>query len=227
MYQSIICTTLTVIVLMASQHQPSSTEAKSLSISESEHYQAKMLHEKHRQQAEAAASAASGPNMWAILGQSKNDGKRPYSQPHNTSNDAALEQKHHNKQHHSKHSSKHHHPHHQHQHQNDAEQSSAEQPAEQAVKNVVGCPKCQQKDGHIMTEEELTELRIEYVKNQILKKLKLSKRPDVLPGAVPRPIAEGATLQPDDQDDDNDVDSVADDFYAKTNQKIIFPQLGE
>lgn len=84
------------------------------------------------------------------------------------------------------------------------------------------CPKC--KNELLMTEDELTELRIEYVKKQILKKLKLKERPQVSLGNIPRPVAEGATIQLDDSDD---IQSrVSEEFYARTTQKIIFPQLG-
>lgn len=84
------------------------------------------------------------------------------------------------------------------------------------------CPKC--KNELLMTEEDLTELRIEYVKKQILKKLKLKERPQVSVSSIPRPVAEGATIQLDDSDD---IQSrVSEEFYAKTTQKIIFPQMG-
>lgn len=90
------------------------------------------------------------------------------------------------------------------------------------------CPKCQNRPELRMTEEELTELRIEYVKNQILQKLKLTERPQVsvsLSNGLPKPVAEGATFLPDS--DDESITGIADDFYGKTTQKIIFPQLGE
>lgn len=89
-------------------------------------------------------------------------------------------------------------------------------------KNQSNCPKC--KNELLMTEDELTELRIEYVKKQILKKLKLKERPQVSVSHIPRPVAEGATIQLDDNDDMQS--RVSEEFYAKTTQKIIFPQLG-
>lgn len=89
-------------------------------------------------------------------------------------------------------------------------------------KNHANCPKC--KNELRMTEEELTELRIEYVKKQILRKLKLKERPQVSVSNIPKPVAEGATIQLDDSDDMQSRGS--EEFYAKTTQKIIFPQLG-
>lgn len=90
------------------------------------------------------------------------------------------------------------------------------------------CPKCQNRPEIRMTEEELTELRIEYVKNQILKKLKLTERPQVsvsLSSGLPKPVAEGATFLNDS--DDDSITGIPDEFYGKTTQKIVFPQLGE
>lgn len=90
-------------------------------------------------------------------------------------------------------------------------------------KSQSNCPKC--KNELRMTEQELTELRIEYVKKQILRKLKLKERPQVSVSSIPKPVAEGATIQYDDSDDIQQ--RVSEEFYAKTTQKIIFPQLGK
>lgn len=106
------------------------------------------------------------------------------------------------------------------------------------------CPRCKLHglDGEaaapsaaLATDEELTRLRIAFAKNQILKKLRLTEVPNVRLSGVPRPVAEGATYrQPSDADGDGIPDesaaetmSIADEFYAKTNQKIIFSELGE
>lgn len=89
-----------------------------------------------------------------------------------------------------------------------------------------GCTKCHHRDELMMTEQELTDLRIEFVKNQILKKLKLKERPQVSRSSVPRPVAEGATIQVD-ENDENSLTGIPDEYYARTTQKIIFPQLGE
>ena len=88
------------------------------------------------------------------------------------------------------------------------------------------CPKCHNRPEIRMTEEQLAELRLEYVKNQILKKLKLKDRPNVSLGGLPKPIAEGATFLSDTHSD-NDITGIPDEFYAKTTQKIIFPELGK
>lgn len=109
------------------------------------------------------------------------------------------------------------------------------------------CPKCRQgldgskttaqSSARVVTDDELTRLRIAFAKNQILKKLRLTDIPNVRLSGVPRPVAEGATYrQRDSNVDGSDANAdgydeenmnIADDFYAKTNQKIIFPELGE
>lgn len=108
------------------------------------------------------------------------------------------------------------------------EKSNEHHPNDHVMKIPSNCPKCQNRPEIRMTEEELTELRIEYVKNQILKKLKLTERPQVsvsLSSGLPKPVAEGATFLSDS--DDDSITGIPDEFYGKTTQKIIFPQLGE
>ena len=87
------------------------------------------------------------------------------------------------------------------------------------------CPKCQQ-NGVKVSEEHLTELRIEFVKNQILQKLRLTERPpqSLMMDVLPKPIADGDTIQ---VEVDDRPDPRLDDFYAKTTQKIIFLTRGE
>lgn len=75
-----------------------------------------------------------------------------------------------------------------------------------------------------MTEEELTKLRIEYVKNQILKKLRLTERPNVSVTNLPKPVAEGSMIS---EDEDEQQNHAFEQFYGKTTQKIIFLELGE
>lgn len=75
-----------------------------------------------------------------------------------------------------------------------------------------------------MTEEQLTKLRIEYVKNQILKKLQLTERPNVSATNLPRPIAEGSMINDDDEEEQQN--NAFEQFYGKTTQKIIFLELG-
>lgn len=91
--------------------------------------------------------------------------------------------------------------------------------------SLINCPKCQkQRDIQLLSEEELIKLRIEYVKMQILEKLQLKERPNVLLNSIPKPIADGVTINVDQKDPSSN--SIQDDFYAKTTQKIIFPELG-
>lgn len=202
---------LVAAAFVGSQLHASSADAKSLDISASEHHhQAKLLHQKQRQEAAAAAAAAVAPvtpNMWSILGQSAKGGE-PTGKTisHKGATDYALVHKHRHKHH---------------------RLSPADAQSDEATAPHTNCPKCQRNDEPMMTEEQLTELRIAYVKNQILKKLKLTERPKVSLSGVPRPVAEGATFQPDDNAEEQALKSHAEEFYAKTKQKIIFPQLGE
>lgn len=90
-------------------------------------------------------------------------------------------------------------------------------------KVITNCPKCHNKQEAVqMTEEQLTELRIEYVKNQILKKLKLKEPPKVSLSDLPRPVIEGATME---RAEDESTGGIPDEYYAQTTQKIFFPQL--
>ncbi|XP_032677367.1 bone morphogenetic protein 2-A isoform X2 [Odontomachus brunneus] len=76
-------------------------------------------------------------------------------------------------------------------------------------------------------KDPLTELRVEYVKEQILKKLRLSKPPAVsMPlSTLPKPLINGnvlelrpgAPLVPD---------KPAESFYGKTDQIVVFPHEG-
>ncbi|XP_031629954.1 growth/differentiation factor 8 [Contarinia nasturtii] len=87
----------------------------------------------------------------------------------------------------------------------------------------VNCPKCRNRPELRMTEEELTKLRIEYVKNQILKKLQMTERPNVSAANLPRPIAEGSMIFPEDEEEQQN--HAFEQFYGKTTQKIIFLEL--
>lgn len=90
---------------------------------------------------------------------------------------------------------------------------------------LVNCPKCQRQPELRMTEEQLTKLRIEYVKNQILKKLRMTKRPNVSATNLPRPIAEGSMINAEDEEEQQQ-NNAFEQFYGKTTQKIIFLELG-
>ena len=74
----------------------------------------------------------------------------------------------------------------------------------------------------------LTELRVEYVKQQILRKLRLEKPPEVSMSisTLPKPLVNGNVLdlkpgQP------LEPPTPAESFYGKTNQIVVFPNEGE
>lgn len=75
-----------------------------------------------------------------------------------------------------------------------------------------------------VSEKEFTALRIEYIKNQILKKLRLKEKPTVGIAKLPKLVKEYDNLIPDQ--DDSMHSSYSDDFYGKTTQAIIFPYEG-
>ncbi|KAH8244123.1 hypothetical protein KR026_000009 [Drosophila bipectinata] len=82
-----------------------------------------------------------------------------------------------------------------------------------------GCPKCESnRQVEHITEEQLTHLRIEFVKQQILEKLRLKESPKVAAVELPKPIFEGVTLShPDDSTKNKELD----DYYARTSKKFI------
>lgn len=87
------------------------------------------------------------------------------------------------------------------------------------------CPKCKQNSVK-MSENELANLRIEYVKNQILHKLRMTERPAPVPkDELPEPLQEGYAIQSDD--DTDYLNRHLDDYFAKTTQKIIFLTRGK
>lgn len=75
-----------------------------------------------------------------------------------------------------------------------------------------------------VSEKEFNALRIEYIKNQILKKLRLKEKPSIAFAELPQPLKENDNLIPDQ--DDNSLGGYSDDFYGKTTQAIIFPYEG-
>lgn len=83
------------------------------------------------------------------------------------------------------------------------------------------CANCANGD---LTVDELTEARIEIVKQQILKKLRLDKKPELaIPvNSLPMPVAQGQTFS-SGTEKFNDFDE----YYGRTEQKIIFPVEGE
>lgn len=89
----------------------------------------------------------------------------------------------------------------------------------------IGCTQCES-SRHVehITEEELRRLRIEFVKQQILEKLRLKESPNVSAMELPLPIFEGITLP---QTTEANKNKDFDDYYARTNQKFILLQRGE
>lgn len=75
-------------------------------------------------------------------------------------------------------------------------------------------------------KSEITALRIELVKQQILKKLRLKEPPSVsMPfSTLPKPLSNGTILQ---KTNNLEFNTDADDFYGTTDQVILFPQEGE
>lgn len=73
-------------------------------------------------------------------------------------------------------------------------------------------------------ESRIRSLRLQHVQNQILRKLRMRERPNVsaVRGALPSPVREGATMLPGHIIHELD-EKFTDDFYAKTEQKIVFP----
>lgn len=84
------------------------------------------------------------------------------------------------------------------------------------------CAGCAQNKVNVIEPDPLTELRVEYVKQQILKKLRLSKPPEVsMPlSTLPKPLINGNVLR-------SDLERPVENFYGKTNQVVVFPSEGE
>lgn len=73
----------------------------------------------------------------------------------------------------------------------------------------------------------LNEIRVEYVKQQILKKLRLSKPPEVSISlsTLPKPLINGHVLElrpGEPLEPENQAES----FYGKTDQIVVFPNEG-
>lgn len=102
-----------------------------------------------------------------------------------------------------------------------------EQEANKSPNTFTKCIGCSANklDEELTIEEELTKLRIEYIKQQILKKLRLKEKPSVsLPiGGLPKPLVEDESFIPRNQE--NMIEN--DHYYGKTTQAIIFPSEGQ
>lgn len=94
-----------------------------------------------------------------------------------------------------------------------------------SMTKCIGCSAYNKFDEELTIEEELTKLRIEYIKQQILKKLRLKEKPLVnLPLAgLPKPVVEDESLFPRNQENQAEYDH----YYGKTTQAIIFPYEGQ
>nr|CAD7440577.1 unnamed protein product [Timema bartmani] len=77
-----------------------------------------------------------------------------------------------------------------------------------------------------MASSQLTAMRIEYIKQQILKKLRLKEPPTISRplSSLPKPLANGTVLSK--TRGVPTVNKDVDDFYGKTDQVIIFPKEG-
>lgn len=75
-----------------------------------------------------------------------------------------------------------------------------------------------------LSVRELNDVRLEFVKQQILRKLRLTRKPAVaVPvNSLPMPVAQGQTLS-----QGTDKPPEFDDYYGRTEQKIIFPVEGK
>lgn len=100
--------------------------------------------------------------------------------------------------------------------------------SESSISEENDCVDCAQNKINIIDPDPfLTELRVEYVKQQILKKLRLSKPPEVsMPlSTLPKPLINGNVLElrpgaPPEPE------KPAEHFYGKTDQIIVFPNEG-
>ncbi|XP_011870253.1 PREDICTED: inhibin beta A chain isoform X2 [Vollenhovia emeryi] len=95
-------------------------------------------------------------------------------------------------------------------------------PSDSLTNKENDCAGCAQNKVTVIDPDPLlTELRVEYVKQQILKKLRLSKPPEVsMPlSTLPKPLINGNVLRPD-------LERPAENFYGKTNQVVVFSSEG-
>lgn len=99
-----------------------------------------------------------------------------------------------------------------------------------ASRETVNCPGCiHAKNFDEISDDELDELRIEFVKNEILRKLRLTERPpkkEKLINELPEPVQEDHM----DHGYEKSVKNVIlnnEDYYAKTTQKIVFLTQGK
>ncbi|CAL7937301.1 unnamed protein product [Xylocopa violacea] len=116
-------------------------------------------------------------------------------------------------------------------HSRSTDSGSASPPATSSSQAPVldeDCAGCtQNKISLLATDPILTELRVEYVKQQILKKLRLSRPPEIsMPlSTLPKPLINGRVLElrPGSP---LEPEKSADSFYGKTDQIVVFPNEG-
>lgn len=107
-------------------------------------------------------------------------------------------------------------------------EKSVERDTRESIKEHHVCPSCVKNrivsDG---VDQMLNEIRVEYVKQQILKKLRLSKPPDVSISisTLPKPLINGHVLElrPGEP---LEPEKQAESFYGKTDQIVVFPNEG-
>lgn len=104
--------------------------------------------------------------------------------------------------------------------------SSSSQAPPFQEEDCAGCT--QNKISLLATDPILTELRVEYVKQQILKKLRLSRPPEIsMPlSTLPKPLINGRVLELRPGSPLEPEKSAADSFYGKTDQIVVFPNEG-
>lgn len=93
---------------------------------------------------------------------------------------------------------------------------------------TIECSGCaQNRVNEVDPDPILTELRVEYVKQQILRKLRLEKPPEVslTISTLPKPLINGHVLdlKPGEP---LEPQIPAESFYGKTNQIVVFPNEG-
>jgi hypothetical protein len=107
---------------------------------------------------------------------------------------------------------------------NDSDFAPQDKEHESIEKNPTNCRTCKNSD--TLSEDDLTKLRIEYVKKQILHKLRMNDRPIHLRKSdLPEPVQIGYALKTDE--DDKEFNRRANEDFAKTTQKIIFMTQGK
>jgi len=99
---------------------------------------------------------------------------------------------------------------------------------ESAENRMVKCTSCSQNDQmeSSLPQTTLRAMRLELIKQQILRKLRLKEPPnakDIPTGSLPPPLALETVLY---KKSTKNMDRNLDDFYSKTEQVIVFPEEG-